>query len=173
MLSLLFTATAPQKADVSKMLVPSLKRLLDLCRKHQKMKQEKQKDDRKTEGTQKKNENKREETKVAGSVRSDNKNSSGSEKQSSGHDETAGAPPTKRRRGEDVPTSSDAPEASACPPEESENKAETSTGESSKANQSRKATKTKLSGQLIRKAHTDWVGLLAKIIESVMSKTPQ
>lgn len=171
-LSLLFTANAPQKADVSEMLVPSLKRLLGVCRKHQKAKQSKlneQKDGEKTENT-KADENKS----VKDESKKDKDEGNNESEKRSGDDDH---PPTKRRRGESVATSSEVEEASTCATKEEESKEQqgTSTGESSKGKKVAQTvgTKAKCSGQLIRKKHSDWVDSLAKIIESVMSKVPK
>lgn len=176
MLSLLFTASAPQKADVSEMLVPSLQRLLGICRRHQKTKQDRLNELKDAE--------KKHESKEVGnkSEKEGSKIETQSEKPSA-DDETTRAPPNKRRRGEDVTTSSETGECSTEKPSAVEEKGtgsreDNSTGESSKGNQSRKAaqtigSKSKLSGQLIRKIHSDWVDSLAKIIESVMTKVPK
>ena len=168
MLSLLFTASAPQKADVSEMLVPSLKRLLGVCRKHQKTKQDKrneQRDAEKTEGT-KVDEKKSEKE---GSNNESYKDEGEKNEKHSGDDDSSRPPPSKRRRSEDVATSSETGEPSMCPAQGEEKKEET--GESSKGRRIVQATKA--SGQLIRKIHSDWVDSLAKIIESVMSKVPK
>ncbi|CAB3983712.1 Ubiquitin carboxyl-terminal hydrolase 34 [Paramuricea clavata] len=167
-LSLLFTASAPQKADVSEMLVPSLKRLLGVCRRHQKTKQDKrneQKDAEKTEGT-KVDEKKSEKD---GSNNENYKDEGEKNEKHSGDDDSSRPPPSKRRRSEDVATSSETGEPSMCPAQSEEKKEET--GESSKGRRIVQATKA--SGQLIRKIHSDWVDSLAKIIESVMSKVPK
>ena len=171
MLSLLFTASAPQKADISEMLVPSLKRLLGVCRKHQKTKQDKQnenKDEEKMDGT-KIDENKSE------NESSNNERGKGNNDNDkhSGDDDTTRPPPSKRRRSEDVATSSETGESSTCSTQGEDSKDLQETGESSKGRKVVQGTKTKLSGQLIRKIHSDWVDSLAKIIESVMSKVPK
>ena len=98
------------------------------------------------------------------------KDKSNNDKQSA-DDDTARPPPCKRRRSEDVATSSGTGEPSTCPVED--NKELQETGESSKGRKVVQGTKTKLSGQLIRKIHSDWVDSLVKISESVMSKAPK
>lgn len=172
MLSLLFTASAPQKADVSEMLVPSLKRLLGVCRKHQKAKQSKineQKDGEKTENA-KVDESKS--VKDEGKKEKDEGNNE-SEKRSGDDDH----PPSKRRRSENAATSSETEEAGTCASKEEETKDQqgTSSGECSKGKKAAQTVgiKGKCSGQLIRKKHSDWVDSLAKIIESVMGKVPK
>jgi nitric oxide reductase activation protein len=148
------------------MLVPSLKRLLNVCRRHQKTKQEKlneHKDGGKVEKT-KVDENKSEK---------EGSNNEKCKEKSSNDDDTTRPPPSKRRRSEDVATSSEAGELSTCPAQGEDGKDPQETGESSKARKVVQGTKTKLSGQLIRKIHSDWVDSLVKISESVMSKAPK
>lgn len=173
MLSLLFTASPPQKSDVSEMLVPSLKRLLGVCRKYQKAKQDKAKelkDGVKTE------EMKVDESKGDKEVRTSETSKDEGNKESDRHsadDDRTRPPPSKRRRSEETATSFESAVPSVCPSQGEEKKSTQETGECSKGRRVAQGTKTKLSGQLIRKIHSDYVDMLAKIIESVMSKVPK
>ena len=162
-LSLLFSASPPQKADVSEMLLPSLKKLLSVCRKHQKLKQEKLKEQQ--QESEKKEDDTEEEMDEQGNVDEAPK-----------ADDDGRAPPNKRRRGDEEAAASVGGETSQeKTSDEKTEKAEQ--GESSKITGHRKTGSKPLampaSGAFAQRFPSDWVDTLAKIIDPIITKVPK
>lgn len=146
-LSLLFTANAPQKDDVSDLLLPCLSKLLAVCKKHQKVKQERQSD-------------------LSEGGKSDNEKN----RAQADEDATLRPPPCKRQRSEERKLSPETGESSSSNSKENEEKIEMT---KERKNNLPCASKTKALGQLFKRANLDWMDTLAKIIESMMNKLPQ
>lgn len=178
MLSLLFSASPPQKSDVSDMLLPSLKKLLAVCRKHQKTKRDSLKEQHEKEAGKK-------EEKAEGKDEETSDEEEDEETDDNDDDDGARAPPNKRRRGEDGETvaSESAESTSACQSSEKDadekekEKEESSSGESSKLGPRRGnggSAKAQTSREFIPKSHpTRWIDTLAKVVESTISKVPK